>query len=126
MRHGMVRRDRSSLALDGRQLKPAKVTEVGEQKLKFVLTEGRNRQIRRMCELVDLRVVDLFRVRIGPLKLGSLPEGKWRVLTGEERAKAWERMLRVWKGYAGYQEKTDSVIPLVRLKALEGGSETHR
>ena len=61
-------------------------TEVGEQKLKFVLTEGRNRQIRRMCELVDLRVVDLFRVRIGPLKLASLPEGRWRALTGEERA----------------------------------------
>jgi len=81
-----LKRLRHGLALDGRQLKPAKVTQIGDQKLKFVLTEGRNRQIRRMCELVDLRVVDLFRARIGPLELGNLPEGKWRALTGEERA----------------------------------------
>jgi 23S rRNA pseudouridine2604 synthase len=51
-----------------------------------VLKEGRNRQIRRMCELVGLHVVDLFRVRIGPLRLGDLPEGRWRVLSPEERA----------------------------------------
>jgi len=50
-----------------------------------VLNEGRNRQIRRMCELVGLQVVDLFRVRIGPLRLGDLPEGRWRALRPEER-----------------------------------------
>ena len=50
-----------------------------------VLNEGRNRQIRRMCELVDLEVTDLIRVRIGPLLLGDLPEGKWRHLTAQER-----------------------------------------
>jgi 23S rRNA pseudouridine2604 synthase len=38
-----------------------------------------------MCELVELEVTDLVRLRIGPLKLGDLPEGKWRHLTGEER-----------------------------------------
>ena len=54
--------------------------------LKFVLNEGRNRQIRRMCELVDLRVTDLLRTRIGPLQLGDLPAGNWRVLTADERA----------------------------------------
>jgi 23S rRNA pseudouridine2604 synthase len=53
--------------------------------LRFVLTEGRNRQIRRMCELVDLAVTDLLRTRIGPLRLGDLPEGRWRVLTADER-----------------------------------------
>jgi 23S rRNA pseudouridine2604 synthase len=74
------------LQLDGRQLRRAKVTQLGPQKLRFVLKEGRNRQIRRMCELVGLHVVDLFRVRIGPLRLGDLPEGRWRALTGEERA----------------------------------------
>jgi len=58
----------------------------GEGRLRFVLTEGRNRQIRRMCEQVELRVVDLFRVRIGDLRLGDLPEGRWRALTAEERA----------------------------------------
>lgn len=51
-----------------------------------MLKEGRNRQIRRMAELVELRVVDLMRVRVGPLKLGDLPEGKWRPLSAEERA----------------------------------------
>ena len=50
-----------------------------------MLNEGRNRQIRRMCELVGLEVTDLLRVRIGPLQLGDLPEGNWRHLTVEER-----------------------------------------
>lgn len=78
---------RHGLALDGRQLKPAKVTAVEPQRLRFVLTEGRNRQIRRMCELVDLEVTDLYRIRIGPLKLGDLPEGRWRALQPAERDK---------------------------------------
>jgi 23S rRNA pseudouridine2604 synthase len=77
LRHGLV--------LDGRQLKPAKISEVEPQLVRFVLMEGRNRQIRRMCELVELDVVDLLRVRIGPLSLGDLGEGKWRQLTGDER-----------------------------------------
>ena len=77
---------RHGLRLDGRQLKPAKVSEIGERQLRFILKEGRNRQIRRMCELVDLAVVDLYRTRIGPLRFGDLPEGRWRVLTGPERA----------------------------------------
>ena len=72
------------LELDGRQLKQAKVTVQG-QVLRVILTEGRNRQIRRMCELLDLRVMDLLRVRIGPLALGDLPEGRWRVLSAAER-----------------------------------------
>ena len=75
----------STAKLDGRKLKPAKVTLDDVQVLRFVLTEGRNRQIRRMCELVELEVVDLVRVRIGPLLLGDLPEGKWRHLTAAER-----------------------------------------
>lgn len=77
---------RHGLELDGRALKPARVTQLAPQKLKFVLKEGRNRQIRRMCELVDLRVVDLFRIRVGPLRLGDLPEGRWRALSADERA----------------------------------------
>ena len=80
-----VQKLRHGLALDGRQLKPAKVQLDDTQVLRFVLTEGRNRQIRRMCELVELEVTDLVRVRIGPLKLGDLPEGKWRHLTSDER-----------------------------------------
>ena len=80
-----IQKLRHGLELDGRQLKPAKVTLQDTQVLRFVLTEGRNRQIRRMCELVGLEVADLVRVRIGPLLLGDLPEGKWRHLTAAER-----------------------------------------
>jgi 23S rRNA pseudouridine2604 synthase len=77
---------RHGLELDGRKLRPAKVDLIGEQRLRFVLREGRNRQIRRMCEAVTLDVLDLFRTRIGPLDLGDLPEGHWRPLTTSERA----------------------------------------
>jgi 23S rRNA pseudouridine2604 synthase len=77
---------RHGLQLDGRKLKPARVNRVRDQTLRFVLSEGRNRQIRRMCDLVGLSVVDLFRIRIGSLSLGDLPEGRWRPMTAEERA----------------------------------------
>ena len=80
-----VQKLRHGLELDGRKLKPAKVTLQDVQVLRFVLNEGRNRQIRRMCELVELEVKDLIRVRIGPLLLGDLQEGKWRHLTAAER-----------------------------------------
>jgi 23S rRNA pseudouridine2604 synthase len=76
---------RHGLELDGRQLRPAQVTLLEPGRLRFILKEGRNRQIRRMCEAVDLRVVDLFRLRIGPVRLGDLPEGCWRPLTPAER-----------------------------------------
>lgn len=76
---------RHGLELDGRRLKPAQVSVIEGQTLRFVLAEGRKRQIRRMCELVGLRVLDLERVRIGPLHLADLPEGRWRVLTPVER-----------------------------------------
>jgi 23S rRNA pseudouridine2604 synthase len=81
-----IGRLRHGLELDGRKLRRAQVDRLGAQKLRFVLKEGRNRQIRRMCELVGLRVADLLRVRIGPLVLGDLPEGRWRALGAEERA----------------------------------------
>jgi 23S rRNA pseudouridine2604 synthase len=76
---------RHGLALDGKQLKTAKITQIEPQRLRFILNEGRNRQIRRMCEAVNLEVTDLLRLRIGPLKLGDLHEGKWRMLLNEER-----------------------------------------
>ncbi len=74
------------LSMDGRQLKPAIVSVVEGQQLRFILKEGRNRQIRRMCELVGMHVMDLVRIRIGALQLGDLAEGKWRVLGDVERA----------------------------------------
>jgi len=72
------------LELDGRKLKPAKVTELNEDQLRFVLREGRKRQIRRMCDAVGLRVTGLKRVRIGEIKLSQLPEGQWRYLGERE------------------------------------------
>ncbi|MCV2355855.1 pseudouridine synthase [Paucibacter sp. B2R-40] len=73
------------LELDGVQLKPAKVSWANEDQLRFVLREGRKRQIRRMCEQVGLKVVGLKRVRIGRITLGNLPVGQWRFLTPWER-----------------------------------------
>ena len=74
------------LSMDGRQLKPARVSVVAGQELCYILKEGRNRQSRRMCELVGMHVMDLVRIRIGALTQGDLPEGQWRVLTPDERA----------------------------------------
>jgi 23S rRNA pseudouridine2604 synthase len=75
---------RGGLALDGRPLKPAQVEWINRDQLRFVLREGRKRQIRRMCDLVGLKVVGLKRVRVGNIKLGDLPEGKWRFLKADE------------------------------------------
>ncbi|MBX3431694.1 MAG: rRNA pseudouridine synthase [Hyphomonadaceae bacterium] len=76
---------RHGLELDGKKLKPATIDVVEPWRIRFILNEGRKRQIRRMCELVELEVVDLLRTRIGPLWLGDLPEGRWRALTAAER-----------------------------------------
>lgn len=73
------------LSLDGQALKPAKVSWQNEDQLRFVLREGKKRQIRRMCELVGLQVTGLKRVRIGQVKLADLPVGQWRYLGGDER-----------------------------------------
>ena len=72
------------LSLDGRGLRPAKVAWQNADQLRFVLKEGRKRQIRRMCELVGLKVVGLKRVRIGRVRLGELPPGQWRYLRDDE------------------------------------------
>ncbi len=72
------------LSLDGQKLKLAKVNWQNEDQLRFVLKEGKKRQIRRMCELVGLNVTGLKRVRIGKVRLGDLPPGKWRYLAEDE------------------------------------------
>jgi 23S rRNA pseudouridine2604 synthase len=76
---------RHGLSLDGQALKPARVDWQNPEQLRFVLTEGKKRQIRRMCELVGLKVVGLKRIRIGQVMLGNLPVGQWRYLGTEER-----------------------------------------
>jgi 23S rRNA pseudouridine2604 synthase len=73
------------LELDGAKLKPARVSWQNEHQLRFVLREGKKRQIRRMCELVGLEVTGLKRVRTGSVPLGKLPVGAWRYLRDDER-----------------------------------------
>ena len=73
------------LSLDGKALKRAQVGWLNDDQLRFVLREGKKRQIRRMCELVGLKVTGLKRVRIGKVKLGNLPVGQWRYLGPEEK-----------------------------------------
>ena len=73
------------LELDGEALEPARVEWVNPEQLRFVLREGKKRQIRRMCEAVGLKVTGLKRVRIGTVMLGDLPPGQWRYLRLDER-----------------------------------------
>lgn len=73
------------LSLDGEALRPAKVTWQNEDQLRFILRQGKKRQIRRMCEQVGLQVVGLKRIRIGNVQLGQLPAGQWRYLGAHER-----------------------------------------
>ncbi|MFT3821314.1 MAG: pseudouridine synthase [Rubrivivax sp.] len=80
-----LERLRHGLALDGVPLRPARVSWQNEDQLRFVLREGRKRQIRRMCDLVGLDVLALKRVRIGSVVLGQLPAGQWRYLDEHER-----------------------------------------
>ncbi|HTH74838.1 MAG TPA: pseudouridine synthase [Trinickia sp.] len=75
---------RFGLSLDDAPLKPAKVSWQNGEQLRFVLREGKKRQIRRMCDLVGLHVVGLKRVRMGRVALGALPQGKWRYLLPDE------------------------------------------
>ncbi|WP_396328617.1 pseudouridine synthase [Burkholderia anthina] len=75
---------RHGLELDGVALKPALVSWQNGEQLRFVLREGKKRQIRRMCELVGLEVIGLKRVRMGRVMLGALPQGQWRYLSADE------------------------------------------
>ena len=80
-----LRRLNHGLSLDGKKLLPAKVRWQNEDQLSFVLKEGKKRQIRRMCDMVGLRVLGLKRVRIGKVRLGDLPVGQWRYLREDEQ-----------------------------------------
>ena len=77
-----------SMEIDGYKIMPVKTTlrSAGPEgsTLEMTLFEGRNRQIRKMCQLVDLKITRLCRVAMGELTLGDLSEGKWRYLTEKE------------------------------------------
>jgi 23S rRNA pseudouridine2604 synthase len=80
-----LERLRHGLTLDEKALKPAIIEETEENQLKFILNEGRKRQIRRMCELVDLEVRQLKRTRIGKITVSGIPRGNWRLLRHDEQ-----------------------------------------
>ena len=79
-----MQRLRHGLIMDGKPLKPAQVEWQNPEQLRFVLKEGKKRQIRRMCEQVGLKVVGLKRIRMGRISLGALPVGQWRYLGPKE------------------------------------------
>ncbi|MBQ9413324.1 MAG: rRNA pseudouridine synthase [Oscillospiraceae bacterium] len=76
---------RGPMELDGRTVRAGAVTLLRPEELEITIHEGRNRQVRRMCEMAGLRVLRLVRVAEGPLRLGALPPGQWRPLTADER-----------------------------------------
>jgi 23S rRNA pseudouridine2604 synthase len=80
-----LKRLNHGLIMDGKPLLPADVRWQNEDQLRFVLREGKKRQIRRMCDMVGLKVLGLKRVRIGRVSLGNLPPGQWRYLSPDER-----------------------------------------
>ncbi len=75
---------RAGMIVDGKRTRPAACQMVGENRFRVSLSEGRNRQIRRMTDKMGVTVKDLFRIRVGPVWIGDLPEGRWRRLTEEE------------------------------------------
>ncbi len=81
---GVVRRLREGVELDDGVTAPAKVAVLGDHLLRITIHEGRNRQVRRMCEAVGTPVVRLVRTRIGPLSDRTLKPGEWRALTQDE------------------------------------------
>jgi 23S rRNA pseudouridine2604 synthase len=83
---GQVHKLNGPMRIEGQPLLPMRVSRVDIQTLRFVLVEGKKHQIRKCARTVGLSVVDLFRVAVGPLMLGELPEGCWRVATSDELA----------------------------------------
>ena len=79
------------MIIDGVKTQPAKITKLSERKFRIILTEGRNRQIRKMCSKVDDEVVKLKRIRIENIKLGNLKPGEWRYLTPAEKKELFAR-----------------------------------
>lgn len=78
----------------GSKTKPCRAERLGSRRLRMVLTEGRNRQIRRMCQAVGYRVVALHRVRIMHITLDGLPSGAWKPLSLREQQELWGALRR--------------------------------
>ena len=82
---GALQKIADGIMLEGTRTRPARVTRISARRFRIVLLEGRNRQIRRMVSKVGNQVTRLQRRRIANIKLGRLPEGKWRHLRPAEK-----------------------------------------
>ena len=101
--------------------KPCTVEKTGSYTFRIILTQGLNRQIRRMCDALGYRVVSLKRVRIMNIRLGDLPTGSYREVTGKE----WEELNRLLAGSSnrpGGAEKSGSVSGAIRREQPGGRS----
>lgn len=87
MRHGVQLEDGKTL--------PSRVEKIGDEAFSIILVEGRNRQIRRMCETLGYQVKSLVRIRIMHILLGDLKPGEWRHLTPEEEKELWDTLEEV-------------------------------
>jgi 23S rRNA pseudouridine2605 synthase len=101
-----INRLRTGVDLDDGTTSPAKVSQPEPGVLKIIIHEGRNRQIRRMCEAVGHRVERLVRTRVGPITDRALPPGQWRHLSSEER----KALTLAVAGAAG-AEQEDTIAP---------------
>jgi 23S rRNA pseudouridine2604 synthase len=90
----VLARMRAGIELDGRRTLPCRVSRLGARRFRIVLTEGRHRQIRRMCEASGLRVKRLVRVRVMNVELGTLRQGRWRRLRADELRELERRLER--------------------------------
>ena len=79
-----IKKMRAGVRIPGAVTAPCYVKQIGDRKFKIILTQGLNRQIRRMCETLDYRVTALKRIRIMNIQLGGLPVGKWRYFSPAE------------------------------------------
>lgn len=84
MKREVIRAMEQGVPILGTMTKPCRIQKLGDRRIQMILTQGLNRQIRRMCEYFGYRVLTLKRVRIMNIELGSLPEGEWRYLSQEE------------------------------------------
>lgn len=84
LNRSFVMRMQTGVRILGTTTKPCRVELVNERVFKIVLTQGLNRQIRRMCQALNYKVVSLKRIRIMYLTLGDLPQGQWRLLSPQE------------------------------------------
>ena len=85
----------SGVAVLGSKTKPCRMVRVGPKRFRIILTEGRNRQIRRMCRALGYRVTGLHRTRIMHITVKELGVGEWKELTEQEREQLWEAVGRV-------------------------------